>query len=296
MAFNIKKWLQEDMGFTEAEATEMAPKFTADRITKIETTLGDVETRATAVKAIEKTQADLATANERLNAEMAEWASLTAKEKTEATELRASLEAARVRATQLETRLTTLATQHGVDPKPLLEGTAVVPDKKEPVVAPVADDRFDSFGRALSFNLDLPANLQYIQDEHVALTGTRLDTREIVKEIKANAGKKDGIIDPIAIWEAKYGIPEKRVAKAKKDHDAEIAAAESRGEERARTNAALPGPQAPGRHAPVFGARGDNGQITPRTSHLSRPQPQQGVRAAAAALASGKYRTKPATV
>jgi hypothetical protein len=296
MAFDIKKWLQEDMGFSEADAAEMAPKFTADRVAKIEAGIGDVATRAAAMAAITKTQTDLAAANERLNAEMAEWASLTAKEKTESTDLRNSLEAARVRATQLETRLTNLATQHGVDPKPLLEGTAVVPPTPEKPAAPVADPRLDAFGHALNFNLDLTANLQWIQDQHRQLTGETLDTREIVKAIKANAGKKDAIIDPVALWEEKYGIPAKRAAKATADHDKEIADAEARGEERARTNAALPGPTAPGRHAPVFGQRGTNGQITPRTSHLSRPQPQQGVRSAAAALASGKYRQKPATV
>ena len=69
-----------------------------------------------------------------------------------------------------------------------------------------------------------------------------------------------------------------------------IAAAEARGEERARSAAALPNATPAGRHAPVFGSRNDQGQFTPRTSALHRPQPGGTVAAAAAAIRSGKYR------
>lgn len=295
MAFDIKKFLMEDLGLEEAEATATAAKIKPESVTRLEgrhKSQADIEA---AQAAIAKTQTQLAEANERLNGEMAEWASLSTREKAEATELRQSLEQAKVRATQLETRLTTLATQHGVDPKPLLEGAAVVPVKKDEPVTPLDPNNFvgvDRFGSAMGFALDLPANLAYIQDQHFALTGERLDPRDIVKTIKANASVKGATVDPIEIWEAKYKIPDLRAAKSKKDHDAEITAAEARGEERARTASVMPGPTAPGRHAPVFGRRDDAGTITPRTSALKRPQPESGVRSAAAALASGKYRQK----
>lgn len=293
MAFDVKKWLVEDMKFSADEAEKMAAAFTPERISTLEATYGDATTYRRTNKEIEKTQADLKAANDRLNAEMAEWATLTAKEKEQATELQKSLEAARVRATQLETRLTNLATEHGVDPKALLEGTTVIPKKEEPKVEPIDTSRFvdtNVFGSLMDFQLSLPANLQAIEREHFALTGEHIDTRDIIKEIKARAGKKDAVIDPIAIWEEKYQIPAKRQEAAKKAHDAEIAAAEARGAERERTNAALPGPTSPGRHSIVFQRPGADGKVEPRTSVLKRPQPESGVRATAAALASHKYR------
>lgn len=289
MALDIKKWLTEEMGFSEAEATEMAPKFTAERAAKIETSVGLLSANTAAQTKIKQTQAELQAANDRLNAEMAEWATLSTQEKAEATELRAAVEAARVRATQLETRLTTLATQHGVDPKPLLEGAAVVPPVKEKVVPPVQDDRFAAIGNALNYSLDLPANLEYIRDEHQALTGERLDTREIVKIIKVNAGVKGATVDPIQIWEDKYGIPAKRDAKSKADLAKTISDAEARGEERARSQQALPNATQPGRHSPVFGRKTDTGEIAPRTSALKRPQPGSSVQGAVNALRTHKY-------
>ena len=294
MAFDLKKWLKEEMKFSAEEADEIAPKFTAERIKTIEQAYGDANTYRTTSADISKTQRDLASANERLNNEMAEWASLTAKEKENATALQSSLEAARVRATQLETRLTNLATEHGVDPKGLLEGTTVIPKKEEPKHEPIDTSRFvtaDQFGAISAFNLQLPAKLQRIEREHFSLTGEHLDTEAITAEIMARAQKKDANIDPVAIWESKYDIPTKRADALQKQRDAEIAAAEARGEERGRTNAALPGPTSPGRHSIVFQRPGSNGKPgEARTSVLKRPAPESGVRSAAAALASHKYR------
>jgi len=293
MAFDVKKWLMEDMKFSADEAEKMAASFTPERVSTLEATYGDATTYRKTSKEIEKAQADFKAANDRLNAEMAEWASLTAKEKEQATALQTSLEAARVRATQLETRLTNLAVEHGVDPKALLEGTTVIPKKEEPKVEPIDTSRFvsaEQFGAISAFTLQLPAKLQRIEREHFALTGEHLDTEAITDEIMARAQKKDANIDPIAIWESKYGIADKRAEVAKKAHDAEIAAAEARGEERGRTNAALPGPQSPGRHSIVFSRPVDGGKVEARTSVLKRPQPESGVRATAAALASHKYR------
>lgn len=296
-AFDIKKWLTEDMKFSAAEAETMAASFTPERIATLESGYAN----ATALKAdraeVTKLQTEFKTANDRLNAEMAEWATLTAAEKAQATELQASLEAARVRTTQLETRLTSLAKEHGVDPAKLLEGTVTIPEKKEIVVPAIDTSKFmdrDSFNSVAAFQLQLPAKLQRIDREHFALTGEHLDTEAITGEIMKRAGKKDANIDPVAIWEEMHGIPAKREAKRLKDHDAEISAAEARGEERARTNAAMPGPNTPGRHAPVFARQAADGTMQPRTSVLQRPQPEVGVRSAAAAFASGKYRTKSA--
>ncbi len=292
MAFDIKKFLAEDLKLNEAELAAVLPTMTADRVAAIEANIGLRADLSAGNDSIKKVQGELATANERLNNEMAEWASLSAKEKTEATELRTSLEAARVRATQLETRLTTLAQQHGVDPKPLLDGAVVVPEPKKHVAQDDPDPRYISttaYAQGLSYAIDLPAALIDIQDQHRELTGERLDTRALTAEIKERA-KKGGEVDPFKVWEEKYGIAEKRTVKAKADYDRDMAAAEARGEERVRTQQALPTASTPGRHAPAFGRRDDKGAIQPRTSALNRPAPMSTAMNAAAALASGKYR------
>lgn len=295
--FDVKKWLEEDMGFTPEKAAELAPAFTeGDRPSRIETNIGLAAANKAAQAEIAKTQTALQQANDALSVEMAEWAKLTAAEKAAATDQAAALEAARTRAVQLETRLTTLASQHGVDPKPLLEGTAVVPAAPaKPEVQPVDPSRYidrELFGQVSTYNLDLAGALPYIQAQHFQLTGEHLDTRQIIAEVKARAGKKDAVIDPVAIWEEKYGIQAKRDAKATAARAEELAAAEKRGEERARTEMAIPGPVSPGRNSIVFGQRNQQGVVTqPRTSALARPQPGTTVATAAAALRSGKYRT-----
>lgn len=293
MSFDIKKWLTEEMKFSAEEAEQMLPKFTADRVSLIEKNIGTTAALSAGQAEVAKLQKQLQDANDKLNAEMAEWASLSSAEKAESEALRKSVEAAQVRAVQLENRLTTLATQHGLDPKPLLEGTAPIPEVKKPEVPAVDPTKFvgvEQFGTTVGFALDLPAQLDFIQREHHKLTGEYIDARELVREIKTNAGKKDGIVDPVALWEQKYGIQAKRDAKAKADYDKAIADAEARGEERGLSRAALPTATTPGSHAPVFGVRGSDGSVQPRTSALKRPQPGTGLQSAVNALRTHKYR------
>lgn len=299
MALDAKKWLMEELGFSAEDADALSPKFTPERLGKIETSVGLLSANAAAQREIEANRAELQRANDQLSREMAEWATLTQSEKNQATELQSALEASRVRATQLETRLTNLATQHGVDPKSLLEGTTVVPEVT--VKKPTSTDEpryvpMDAFSTVANFNLDLAGALTYIAQEHQELTGKRLDTREIVSEIKARSQKQGATVDPIAIWEEKYGIPKIRTDRETAARAEEIRLAEERGAQRARTEIEMPGPTPPGRHSVVFGRRDQAGTVTqPRTSVLSRPQPQTTVQNAVAALRSGKYRQQPAT-
>lgn len=299
MALDAKKWLMEELGFSAEEADALSPKFTAERLGKIETSVGLLSANAAAQREIEANRAELQRANDQLSREMAEWATLTQSEKNQATELQAALEASRVRATQLETRLTNLATQHGVDPKSLLEGTTPVPEvpvKRQPAADEPRYVPMDAFSTVANFNLDLAGALTYIAQEHQELTGKRLDTREIVSEIKARSQKQGATVDPIAIWEEKYGIPKIRTDRETAARAEEIRLAEERGAQRVRTEIEMPGPTPPGRHSVVFGRRDQAGTVTqPRTSVLSRPQPQTTVQNAVAALRSGKYRQQPAT-
>ncbi len=294
MAFDTTRWLQEEMGFTAEQAAQLAPQF-ADRADRLEA--GYVGSAARqqfdAQRAeIASTQQALKDANDKLNREMAEWASLTAAEKAQATELQNSLEAARVRVAQIETRLQTTAQQYGFDPKTILEGTAVIPEKKEPVAQPIDTKQFvnrDQIVPVLDYQMDFAAALPVLVADHQALFGERLDTRDLLKEVRTRAAKNDGNIDPFKVWEEKYGVPAKRQQVADEKYKADIAAAEARGREAGLSERAMPGPADPGRHAPIF--RNGSGQFAPRTSRLQRPQPETSVRSAAAALATGKYRT-----
>lgn len=293
--FNVKKWLTDDMGFSEAEAAEMAPKLEAEgRGDKIAASVGSLAANTAAAAELQKAQNDLKAASDALTVEITEWSRLTAAEKETATSQAAALEAARVRTVQLEGRLTNLAKQHGVDPTSLLEGTAVVPvvpAKPEPGAVDPRYASLDMFNSVAQFNLELAGALPYIQAEHFALTGKQLDTRTIVAEVKKRASIKGAVIDPVAIWEEQHGIANVRQQKAETARAAEITAAEARGREAARTEMAIPGPMAPGRHSIVFGKRDSAGVVNaPRTSSLARPQPGTTAMGAAAALRSGKYR------
>jgi hypothetical protein len=142
----------------------------------------------------------------------------------------------------------------------------------------------EQIGGISNYLLTLNAELPMIAADHLALTGKPLDTRAFIADIKARAARKEDI-DPVRLWETTYQIPEKRAAKAEELRKADMKAAEDRGYERARSEAAIPGQQAPGTHAPIFKS-GETG----RQSILKRPQPGQGTSQFAASLASGKYR------
>ena len=300
MAFDIKKFLAGDMKFSEAEVAEMLPKFTAERVTTLEAgvvSAADRKAIEDSKRALAASQAELDKKSNELNAEMAEWATMTAAEQKAATVKQERINALEASVLAHRQQLTTFAELHGVDPKTVLptEGAPVVTNTPaKPVTSEIDPKKFvqiEHFGPLMKFAINLPAELQYIAQQHFDLFGKHLDTRPIVAEVNQRAAKgQDANVE--AVWEELHHVPDRRAEKAKKEHDTEIAAAEARGEERARTAAALPSGSAPGRHAPVFGNRGVNGDIAPRTSALKRPQPEAGIRSAAAALASGKYRQK----
>ncbi len=299
MAVDIKKWLRDEMGFTDAaQIDEIASKFTNDHAAKLEAGYVASSDRAAVAAArteIETQKAALKTANDKLNAELAEWASMTAAEKAEAGALRADLHASQQRVLALEQSVSTIAAQAGIDPKTVLPEPAKVEKVMEKQPAGVDPSKFvsaDQFAQIMQFQVNLPAALQYIADSHRELTGKTLDTRTIVAEIQKRAGQKDAIVDPVKIWEELHNIPTLRATKDSEARAAEIAAAEARGEERARSSMAIPGASTTrsSRPSPVLGMRDASGHMGQRTSVLKRPQPETGVMAAAAAFRSGKYR------
>lgn len=293
MALDVVKWLKEDMGFSDAEVTELTPKFTGDRVAKLEGGYLRQSDYSKQMDALKTSQQQLSEANERLNTEMAEWATVQASGDKITKRMRDDLEAAQLKVTQLTSRVTRIATDAGLDPTKALEGVDVVvkpPDTTTPTPVDLSGYvKRDDIGGLANMALTLPAELQSIADEHFDLTGKRLDTRTIVREIQARASTRGNTksLDPREIWETDHKIPELRATAAQKVHDDEIAAAVERGRQQAVSEYATPGATPQGRHAPAFRVN-DKGEAA--SSVLKRPQPGQTVNSAVAALRSGKYR------
>lgn len=288
MAFDTKKWLIDDLGFSAEDAEAMLPKF-ADRADKLEKGYLRQSDYSKSMNDVSKTQKALDDANAKLNGEMAEWAELTAAEQTKATALRERIEKSDARAFELEQKLTRVAEENGIDPKTLL-GTE--PAKPAPKAAEFDADGFSKtfdakLGGIANYMLDLNAELPAIAQEHFELTGERLDTRAFIAGIKDDIKTgKTGNLDPVKRWEAQYQIPTKRSEKATKDIDQRIATARAEERQSVLSEQSLPNTQPrQGTHSPLFTAtQATSGSV------LKRPQPSQRMAGAVAALATGKYR------
>lgn len=291
-AFDIKRWLAEDLGIAGDDLALVETK-----LTPVAGKIGEGVLRqqdySRAMNEINTTKTELAEANRRLTEEAAEWATLTAAEKQAAQGQRAALEAAQTKVAALTNRVKTIAANAGIPEQQALEGidtTVTQPPPTPPANTPPADDRFDQFGRQLNgiaaMALTLPAELQAIAEDHRDLTGERLDTRGVAAEIQKRASTRGNTksLDPRQVWEEMHGIPAKREAKEKEKFDAAVAAAREEGRTQGLSEAALPTGSREARHSPVL-VQAANSQ-----SRIQRPQPQTAVSGAVAAFQSGKYR------
>ena len=289
---DIEKWLTDDMGFSADEIKDKGLdtlfKSRADKLDKGYLRLPEFNRKMDEVATM---RADVAANNDKLTADMAEWAEMTASEKAKNGDLLKQIEAGNTKAYALEQKLIRVATEAGIDPKTVLEGEPT----KKPEEKPVAFDPTplrDQIGGVANYMLDLQADLPWIIDEHKRLTGETLDSRAFVSGIKADiaANKKDAIFDPIKRWEAQFKIPEKRTERDISERKAEGDRRFEEGRRTALSEAALPtGSVRPGEHAPVFRTSNVAGG-----SVLKRPQPSERLAGAVSALATGKYR-QPAT-
>jgi len=301
--FSTAKWLKEDLGFTDVQVQTLLPLFEPVR-TKIE---GGYLRQADYSKfmndgkvELERLQGEIAAKDAQLTREMTEWASLQQGDERKATALRTELEQARLERFQLEQRIRTIAEEQGLDvtkilttptpPPPGAPGAPGAPPAQPPASPPSPDPNLvsrEQFGSVVDYMLSLPAELAVLAQEHYALTGETLDARPIITELKARVTKKQPA-DLRQIWEEQHKISEKREAKTKAKYDADIKAAEDRGREAARSEAALPGQHPTGTHAPIFKQTAETG------SRLQRPQPGQTTRGFAESLRSRKYAQGPA--
>jgi len=294
MALDIPKWLKEDMGFSEQEIVDnkLVALYTprAEKIERGYLAQSDYSRKMDKLNADVKTQLDdLAAAQSRLDVEIVEWAGVQARGKTVTEKMQADFDAAQADVLRLQQTVRKVATDAGLDPEKVLAGVEVKAPVKVDLPSPIDTSKFvsvEQYQALANMALTLPAELAALAHEHHELTGEWLDPRVVIDEVKSRASVKGNTksLEARAIWEEKYGIPDKRTAKSKKDHDEEIAAAEKRGAERALTEQALPGGPAQGKHAPIFAKAGG------RESVLKRPQPGEGLQSAVAALRSGKYR------
>ena len=243
---------------------------------------------------LDKAQADLRAANDRLNAEIAEWGQVRAGTKASTDKMQADYDKAQQDVLRLQQIVRRVASTAGLDPDKALADAGDI--KIDPPKAPNLDgyvkaDDLDSrinqqLGALASGMLDLTPELMQLGFEHQSLFGAPLDPRTVVAELKTRASTKGNqkSLNPREIWEELHGVPAKREETAKAKYDADLAAAREDGRRAALSEQAIPGGStAPGTRAPIFGAE--------RKSALQRPQPQQVVRDAAAAFRSGKYRS-----
>ena len=236
-----------------------------------------------------KAQGELDAANGRLNAEMAEWATLTAAEKQNATKQRQDLERAQADVLRLRQTVERVGQETGVDVSKYLEGQPAPVKQPEPASVDLTGyaklDQLQAANAQLAeMMLSFTPELMQLSIEHQALYGQPLDARDIVKELRSRATTKGNQkpTDPRAIWEELHKVPEKRAEVEKKRFDDAIAQAEARGREAAMSEAHIPGQTtSPGRHSIIFGGE--------RKSALQRPQPGETVAKAAAALRTHKY-------
>lgn len=292
MAFDLDGFIKE-LGATDEEATTLkAALGKPERLTLLEKNQLRQADYSKNMNTLQSEQKKLTDAQTRLDAEAAEWASLSASEKEAATKLRTDLEASQAKVLTLTQRVQRVASDAGLDPVKALEGIDQPPPKKEePKVDPIDTSKFvgaDQFGTMSEYLFNLSIELPLIAQEHFDLTGERLDTRALRAEITERAKQKGANLDPRSIWEEKYQIQTKRETKTQAAREAEIKQAEQRGFDRARSESALPVPPSQGVRSPVL--RTPTGE--PRQSVLKREQPETGVMAAAQALATGKYRNK----
>lgn len=296
-AEELKTALKADVGYTD----EQLAGLTAPQLQKLADAFmrqSDYDRAMNEGKAeLQKAQDELKAANDRLNAEMAEWATIQADGGKVTAKMQRDLESAQAKAAALTARVTAIATQAGLDPTKALEGleTTEPPKPLTPdLTGYIKADQLDAeinkrLGGLATGILDVPATIAAIQYDHQQLFGKPMTGKEvqaIVTEIKTRASTRGNqkSLDPTDIWSEQHKVPEAREAAEKKRWTDMEAAAEARGREAARSEMLIPGSTAaPGHRSVVFGEKG-------RTSSLQRPQPGTTVAKAAAAFRAGTYR------
>ncbi len=295
MAFDLDAFLKELGATGDEEATLRTALGKPERLTLLEKNQLRQSDYSKQFDALRKSQGDLEAMKTRLDAEAAEWATLSASEKAASTKLRQDLDAHQAKVLTLTQRVQRIAADAGLDPTKALEGIdqPVTPPKKDEP-PPFDASKFapaSAFAQMSDYLFQLATEIPALAAEHRALTGQDLDTRALRTEIQKRSGMKGANLDPRVVWEELNQIPTIRETKAREKYDQDLKAAEARGFERARTEASLPvPPSTAGVRSAVLRSL-DSGK--PHESVLKRPAPEGGVQGALTALRTRKYAEQP---
>jgi hypothetical protein len=293
MAFDLKKFLKDELGVADDQLDTVAAAYTPTMIAGLEKSVLRQSDYSRHMNDLSAEKAALKEANEALNAELAEWAAVQASGGKITTQMKADLDAARAEKLRVEQSIQSYATANGIDVTKILGGTVSAPTTTPTVdltgyvkAEDVERIARQQAGIVANMAIEMPVVLAEIAYEHQELTGTRLDTRAIAQEIRNRAAdpRNTKSLDPRAIWEETHKVGDLRRDAEQKRIDTLIAEAKKSGREEALTEGSIPGSHTPGHRAsPVF--------AKPHESVLKRPQPQSTTNAAAAAFRSGKYRS-----
>lgn len=242
-------------------------------------------------RALEEAQAKLEERNNRLNAEIAEWGTVSAKTKGDVEKAQKELKALQSRFEKATERVRSLAEAAGQDPDAAVaELTAGAAPQVDLTGYARTDDVTKNLQTLARMALTLPSQLMTIAREHHALTGEDLDTDALVKELETRAGTQGNqrSLNIRDIWEEVHGVSDKRAAKETERINGLVEEAHKKGLEEGRSQLEVPGGSAPppGRHSAVLTTinRED------RAPKLERPVRADRQTSAIQALRSGKYR------
>jgi hypothetical protein len=302
MALDVPKWLKEDLELSDEQITQIAPIFQANgRAEKLEKGYlrqQDYSRRMDEGRAeIQRREQELAAANEALTQEMLAWGETQKRGEAITKAQQQRMEKAEADVLRLTQAVQRTADQYGFDATSVIGAAAPpqAPMQTTPPPPSIDTSKFverDALGNVVDAMVNLAPELMVIAQEHQELTGTRLDPRTLIAELRTRAQTKGNrkSLDIRDIWSEMHDVPAKRAEADRAKYEADIKAAEERGRVAALSQQAVPGAPSPGRVSPAF--------MTPsggtRTSVLNRPQAGGTVQRAAAALAAARAQRAPA--
>ena len=203
-------------------------------------------------------------------------------------------EEAEARLTSIQGKIKEIAPTYGIPEDQLTSMmTPVVTTRKaddpphDPMTGKYVSE--ENFNKIVKDYAKLPAIITTLEREHMRLFGVDAEMPDWMAMVEQGKPLK-------LAWEEKYKVPERRAAIAKDTHDKEIAEAEKRGAEAARSKFLADNPANGG----VVRRDSDTGSPVLATIHRQNAEREgfkdesRGIAAAVAAFGEGKYRDKTA--
>lgn len=302
MAFDLPDWLKKDMGLSDDAVAAVSPHLDATKLEKAILRQQDYSKRMDELTAkVTADQQALATAQERLSAEIEQWAQIQNGTKAEQEKALKDLTKAQQDVVALSNALRTHAGQMGLDGNALV--TAAIGGQTPPVTPPTQPtatfpDGFDPKNFATVQNqrqlanlaVSAPAMYAKLQREYRKYhNGEEFDETTLANEVlkRAHDPRNTKSLEMTDIFEEMFNMPAKRQEAEEARVNKLVADAEAKGRQAAMSELSVPGGgvQMPGRHSPVFAREG-----SPVLQRPAGQNPTVPNSAAVEALMSGKYR------